>query len=34
MEQEQGGELKTVFLNGKMVRNETLAEIRERLRNE
>ena len=30
-EQENGGELKPVFLNGKMVRNETLAEIRNRL---
>lgn len=30
-EQEKQGELKPVFLNGKMVRNETFAEIRQRL---
>ena len=31
LEEESGGELKTVFLNGKLVINQTLSEIRQRL---
>lgn len=33
-DQEKDGELKNVFFNGKMVRNETLSQIRERLHGE